>query len=45
MSQENVEVAARFYEPATSKSDLLRRMPRTMALAIQTSSGLLARME
>jgi ketosteroid isomerase-like protein len=32
MSQENVEVAARFYEPATSKSDLLRRMPRTMAL-------------
>jgi ketosteroid isomerase-like protein len=32
MSQENVEVAARFYEPATSKSELLRRMPRTMAL-------------
>ena len=29
---ENVEVAARFYEPATSKSDLLRQMPRTMAL-------------
>ncbi len=32
MSQKNVEVAARFYEPATSKSELLRQMPRTMAL-------------
>jgi ketosteroid isomerase-like protein len=32
MSQENVELAARFYEPATSKSDLLREMPRTMSL-------------
>jgi ketosteroid isomerase-like protein len=32
MSQENVEVAARWYEPATSKAELLRAMPRTMAL-------------
>jgi ketosteroid isomerase-like protein len=32
MSEENVEIVARFYEPATSKSDLLRRLPRTMAL-------------
>jgi len=30
MSQENVELAARFYEPATSKADLLTAMPRTM---------------
>ncbi len=32
MSQENVEITTRFYEPATSKGDLLRLMPRTMAL-------------
>jgi ketosteroid isomerase-like protein len=32
MSQENVEIAARFYEPATSKAELLAAMPRTMAL-------------
>jgi ketosteroid isomerase-like protein len=31
MSQENVELAARWYEPATSKAELLRAMPRTMA--------------
>jgi hypothetical protein len=30
MSQENVEIAARFYEPATSKADLLNAMPRTI---------------
>ena len=32
MSQENVEIAARFYEPTTSKEELLAAMPRTMAL-------------
>jgi ketosteroid isomerase-like protein len=32
MSQENVEIGARFYEPTTSKADLLAAMPRTMAL-------------
>ena len=32
MSQENVEVAARFYEPTASKEELLAAMPRTMAL-------------
>jgi ketosteroid isomerase-like protein len=32
MSRENVEVAARFYEPASSKAELLAAMPRTMAL-------------
>ena len=32
VSRENVEIVARFYEPAQSKSDLLRRLPRTMAL-------------
>ena len=31
MSRENVELAARFYEPATSKTELLSAMPRTMA--------------
>jgi ketosteroid isomerase-like protein len=30
MSQENVELAARFYEVATSKAQLLTAMPRTM---------------
>ena len=30
MSQENVELAARFYEPARSKAELLTAMPRTM---------------
>ena len=32
MSQENVEIATRFYEPALSKRELLAAMPRTMAL-------------
>ena len=32
MSQENVEIATRWYEPATSKNTLLAAMPRTMAL-------------
>jgi ketosteroid isomerase-like protein len=32
MSQENVEIAGRFYEPTTSKAELLAAMPRTMAL-------------
>jgi len=32
MSQDKVEIAARWYEPATSKQDLLAAMPRTMAL-------------
>jgi ketosteroid isomerase-like protein len=32
MSQENVEIATRFYEPTTSKAELLAAMPRTMAL-------------
>jgi ketosteroid isomerase-like protein len=32
MSQENVEIAARWYEAATSKQDMLAAMPRTMAL-------------
>ena len=32
MSQENVELATRFYEPAHSKRELLAMMPRTMAL-------------
>jgi ketosteroid isomerase-like protein len=32
MSQENVEIATRWYEPATGKSELLAAMPRTMAL-------------
>ena len=31
MSQENVDLAARFYQPATSKAELLAAMPRTMA--------------
>jgi ketosteroid isomerase-like protein len=31
MSQENVEIAARWYEVATSKAELLAGMPRTMA--------------
>ncbi len=30
MSQENVEIAARWYEVATSKAELLAAMPRTM---------------
>jgi ketosteroid isomerase-like protein len=30
MSQENVAIAARWYEPATSKTELLSAMPRTM---------------
>ena len=30
MSEENVELAARFYEPATSKAELLSAMPRTL---------------
>jgi ketosteroid isomerase-like protein len=32
VSQKNVEIAARWYEPATSKQELLDAMPRTMAL-------------
>jgi ketosteroid isomerase-like protein len=32
MSHENVEIAARWYEPATSKARLLEAMPRTMRL-------------
>jgi ketosteroid isomerase-like protein len=32
MSQENVEIARRWYEPAVSKRELLAAMPRTMAL-------------
>ena len=32
MSQENVEIARRWYEPATGKDALLAAMPRTMAL-------------
>jgi ketosteroid isomerase-like protein len=31
MSQENVEIAARWYEPATSKTALLAAMSRTMS--------------
>ena len=31
MSQENVEIAARWYEVTASKTDLLATMPRTMA--------------
>ena len=31
MSQENVEIARRWYEVATSKAQLLAAMPRTMA--------------
>ena len=31
MSQENVEIAARWYEPAASKAELLAAMPKTMA--------------
>jgi ketosteroid isomerase-like protein len=31
MSQENVELAARFYEVAASKAQMLTNMPRTMA--------------
>jgi len=30
MSEENVELAARFYEPATSKSEMLAGLPRIM---------------
>ena len=30
MSQENVELVARFYEPATSKAEMLAAMPRIM---------------
>jgi ketosteroid isomerase-like protein len=30
MSHENVELAARFYEPATSKSEMLAGLPRIM---------------
>jgi ketosteroid isomerase-like protein len=32
MSQENVDLAASWYEVATSKAELLEGMPRTMAL-------------
>jgi len=32
MSQENIEIATRWYEPATSKDTLLAAMPRTMGL-------------
>jgi len=32
MSEENVEIATRWYEPATGKDALLAAMPRTMAL-------------
>jgi ketosteroid isomerase-like protein len=32
MSQEHVEIAARWYEVATSKAELLATMPRTMAV-------------
>jgi hypothetical protein len=32
MSQEKVELATRFYEPATSKVEMLAAMPRAMAL-------------
>jgi ketosteroid isomerase-like protein len=32
MAQGNVELAARFYEPATSKAELLAAMPRAMGL-------------
>ena len=32
MSQENVEIATRWYEAATSKQQMLAAMPRTMAL-------------
>jgi ketosteroid isomerase-like protein len=32
MSERNVEIATRFYEPALSKSELLAAMPRTMAM-------------
>lgn len=32
MSEENVEIAARWYEAATSKTDLIAAMPRTMAM-------------
>ena len=32
MSEENVELAARFYEPATSKSEMLAGLPRIMEL-------------
>src|SRR4029077_10426650 len=32
MSQENVEIATRWYEPATGKNELLAAMPRTMAM-------------
>jgi hypothetical protein len=39
MSQENVEIARRWYEVATSKVQLLAAMPRTMAFAIPTSNG------
>jgi len=32
VSEENVEIAARFYEPTSSKAELLAAMPQTMAL-------------
>jgi ketosteroid isomerase-like protein len=32
VSEENVEIASRWYEVATSKAELLAAMPRTMAL-------------
>jgi ketosteroid isomerase-like protein len=32
VSRENVALAARFYEPTTSKAELLAAMPRAMAL-------------
>jgi ketosteroid isomerase-like protein len=32
MSQENVEIAARWYEVSTSKAELLAGMPKTMAI-------------
>ena len=32
MSEENVEIARRWYEPAIGKQELLAAMPRTMAL-------------
>jgi ketosteroid isomerase-like protein len=31
VAQENVEIPTRWYQPATSKAELLRAMPRTMS--------------
>ena len=36
MSQENVEIATRWYEAATSKQQMLASMPRTMAMCHPT---------